>query len=307
MPEGSVLLLLQVIIVGDLNMPHSNLDHWSPSQYLRDYSEMLGSEVTWESHPVHLWLNSFLEGSAKQVEHVLNPTDKESAAATHPPPPDPLFVDLFRHHSPERPNVYTCWNQKLYARNSNQGTRIDYIICSRNFLECSKSCDAMGRVLGSDHCPIIAEFACDIEGDSNFSSLPLCADNLPQFTQQMRISQFCHPSPITSQLVKPLPHTTSDTQETGLSTSVEPTTINIAPTETSPPTIEQLQTQSISSKATLPVNTTALSIPGKRTASLHKTNLKEIPKKPRTNKTTTTQKNTLHTYFQAVKSQEKRV
>lgn len=46
------------------------------------------------------------------------------------------------------------WNTKISARDSNYGTRIDYILITRGLLPWVKAADIQSQTKGSDHCPV---------------------------------------------------------------------------------------------------------------------------------------------------------
>ncbi|XP_064542133.1 recombination repair protein 1-like isoform X1 [Drosophila montana] len=64
------------------------------------------------------------------------------------------YVDTFRHLYPERTSAYTFWTYMANARARNVGWRLDYCIVSERFV--SRIVDNVMRshCLGSDHCPI---------------------------------------------------------------------------------------------------------------------------------------------------------
>lgn len=68
-----------------------------------------------------------------------------------------VFVDVFRLFHPDQKEMYTCWNTKTRARETNYGTRIDYILST---IELSVSgfvdCNIRADIQGSDHCPVEA-------------------------------------------------------------------------------------------------------------------------------------------------------
>lgn len=49
---------------------------------------------------------------------------------------------------------FTVWNQKISGRESNYGTRVDYILCTPGLLQWIKHGDIQPSIKGSDHCPI---------------------------------------------------------------------------------------------------------------------------------------------------------
>lgn len=75
------------------------------------------------------------------------------------------FVDTFRlfNHKTEQ---FTCWNTLFNLRPVNWGTRIDYVLCTRD-IECVNS-EIMPSVFGSDHCPVFTDFSIeDYHDDRN--------------------------------------------------------------------------------------------------------------------------------------------
>ncbi|XP_022225966.2 recombination repair protein 1 isoform X2 [Drosophila obscura] len=64
------------------------------------------------------------------------------------------FVDTFRHLYPDKKGAYTFWTYMSNARARNVGWRLDYCIVSERFV--SRIVDHVMRkqLLGSDHCPI---------------------------------------------------------------------------------------------------------------------------------------------------------
>ncbi|ELA41476.1 uncharacterized protein VICG_01460 [Vittaforma corneae ATCC 50505] len=65
------------------------------------------------------------------------------------------YVDTFRLFN-DGLSKYTCWNTIFNLRPANLGTRIDYILCSKD-IRCTKS-GILPEIKGSDHCPVFAEF-----------------------------------------------------------------------------------------------------------------------------------------------------
>lgn len=86
--------------------------------------------------------------------------------------------DLCRDYHPENLDMYTCWNLKLDARASNFGSRIDYIIASRE-IECKNS-DILPNLLGSDHCPVFADM-CLGEFSKSTKKPKLCTHYISNF------------------------------------------------------------------------------------------------------------------------------
>ncbi|KAF9105096.1 Class II abasic (AP) endonuclease [Mortierella sp. GBA35] len=58
--------------------------------------------------------------------------------------------------------AFTCWNTKINARPSNYGTRLDFILVTEKLLPWFTSCDRQPQVVGSDHCPVVAEMVTEL-------------------------------------------------------------------------------------------------------------------------------------------------
>ena len=67
------------------------------------------------------------------------------------------FVDCFRAAWPTRQGAYTFWPTVSRARETNTGSRLDYILASAGLSSAVTGCDIQPDIMGSDHCPIYAE------------------------------------------------------------------------------------------------------------------------------------------------------
>lgn len=116
--------------------------------------------------------------------------DEESEVTSSGPIHRGKFVDTFRYFHPTRTSAFTCWSTLTGARQTNYGTRIDYI-----FADCLLAkekfvaADIMPEVEGSDHCPVWAQLSCSLLPSSK--PPPLCTRYLPEFTgKQQKLSRF---------------------------------------------------------------------------------------------------------------------
>ncbi|XP_050027464.1 DNA-(apurinic or apyrimidinic site) endonuclease 2-like [Dermacentor andersoni] len=130
---------MEVVIMGDLNTSHCKIDHCDPSEDEEFYS-----------NPGRQWLNELL----------LTREGPGGPEAIKGEPEKPCFHDTFRALHPTTEKAFTCWNTRLGARQTNYGTRIDYILCSSALLPFVSSSEILPEVLGSDHCPVKASLAC---------------------------------------------------------------------------------------------------------------------------------------------------
>ena len=64
------------------------------------------------------------------------------------------FTDSFRHLNPDVTGAYTWWSYMFNARKNNSGWRIDYFLVSNRIADKIKAAPIYAEILGSDHCPV---------------------------------------------------------------------------------------------------------------------------------------------------------
>ncbi|KAJ7491312.1 Endonuclease/exonuclease/phosphatase [Mycena galericulata] len=128
----------EVIVVGDLNACAAVVDHCEGHLMVtRGQAEgMVGEDGFWE-RDVRRWLRDWL---------ISDDVDNKGC-----------LVDVVRRFWPDRKGMYTCWNTKISARDSNYGTRIDYILITPGLLPWVKAADIQPEIKGSDHCPVFID------------------------------------------------------------------------------------------------------------------------------------------------------
>ncbi|MDR1699457.1 MAG: exodeoxyribonuclease III [Prevotellaceae bacterium] len=109
-----------VLLCGDLNVAHREIDLANPKQNEKN------AGFTKEER----------EGFDNFVAHGL--------------------VDIFRYFYPDTVK-YTWWSMRSGARARGIGWRIDYFICSGNFINRIQSTEILDDVAHSDHCPVAVE------------------------------------------------------------------------------------------------------------------------------------------------------
>ncbi|MEE6517165.1 hypothetical protein FKM82_027181 [Ascaphus truei] len=162
-----------VIVLGDVNTSHRPLDHCDPTDL----------EV-FEENPGRQWLNQFLG------EPVASGVGDPDSAVTPGRESSGRFLDSFRYFHPAQKNAFTCWSSASGARQTNYGTRIDYILGDRGLVE-TQFLDSilLPEVEGSDHCPVKAVLRCRPVPAARCP--PLCTKYLPEFAgRQQKLSQF---------------------------------------------------------------------------------------------------------------------
>lgn len=107
----------QIIICGDFNTAHREIDLRNPKQ----------NETTSGFLPEErAWIDRYLEHG---------------------------FIDAYRYLYPERIQ-YTWWTYRSAARRRDIGWRLDYFLVSEPFLPRVEDVRIHGDIMGSDHCPV---------------------------------------------------------------------------------------------------------------------------------------------------------
>ncbi|KAJ4026990.1 Class II abasic (AP) endonuclease [Fusarium irregulare] len=132
----------QVILTGDLNVVRSEMDSTNVAETLRKENIDLSD---WMNMPVRRIFNQLIfEGS------VLGARDQGRES--------PVLWDLCRCFHPERVGMNTCWDTKRNTRPANNGSRIDYVLCSNGIKSWFNFSNIQEGLMGSDHCPVFATF-----------------------------------------------------------------------------------------------------------------------------------------------------
>ena len=109
-----------VIICGDLNVAHQEIDLKNPSTNRRNAG--------------------FTDEERERFTTLL----------------DSGFIDTFRHLYPDTV-TYSWWSYRFQARQKNAGWRIDYFLISSRLAENLNDAKIHTNILGSDHCPVELE------------------------------------------------------------------------------------------------------------------------------------------------------
>lgn len=112
-----------VILCGDLNVAHKEIDLKNPSTNRRNpgFSDEERSQMT-----------ALLESG---------------------------FIDSFRYFYPNAQDRYSWWSYRTAARERNVGWRIDYFIVSEKLEDQLEDADILDQVYGSDHCPVLLKLS----------------------------------------------------------------------------------------------------------------------------------------------------
>ena len=172
-----------VIVCGDINTSHKEIDHCDP------YEEF-------EDKPGRRFLSHFLQDNSKDgvsTDDIEEDGDSECNSddwvTTNVEIKNRQFLDTFRIFHPDRQLAFTCWNTKMNCRSTNYGTRIDYIFANVGMSSCLLDCDIQPEVLGSDHCPVLATF--QLSPQPPDKPPPICTKYFKEFSgKQVKLSNF---------------------------------------------------------------------------------------------------------------------
>lgn len=140
----------QVILTGDLNVIRSHVDTCNVLEMLRKEDSTVDE---WMAMPSRRILNQLVfEGE------VIGEKDEGRE--------EPVMWDICRYFHPDRQGMFTCWDTKKNTRPANNGSRIDYVLCSAGLKNWASDSNIQEGLHGSDHCPVYVTFA-DTLGPEN--------------------------------------------------------------------------------------------------------------------------------------------
>lgn len=177
----------QVVLAGDLNIIRSEMDSTKLADNLRKEGVSLRD---WMSMPSRRIFNQLLfEGTV----HGARDPGRERA----------VLWDLCRYFHPGREDMNTCWDTKRNTRPANNGSRIDYILCSDGLKGWFTQADIQPGLMGSDHCPVFATMADKVSVDGGDHALSHLL-NLPvmfRYGQRVRAWQPKDALPLSARLM----------------------------------------------------------------------------------------------------------
>lgn len=111
-------LIKPVIMCGDLNVAHNEIDLKNPKTNRRNAG--------------------FTDEERTKMAELLNAG----------------FIDTFRYKYPDLEGKYSWWSYMFHAREKNAGWRIDYFIVSEDLKDNIEDAKILSEIYGSDHCPV---------------------------------------------------------------------------------------------------------------------------------------------------------
>lgn len=106
----------RVVVTGDLNISRDQRDAAHAAEAIRKGAT---TDEAFVSAPARRLFNQLLEGGK-----VHGPREDGRERG--------VLCDLCRLFHPDRKGMYTCWEQRINARPGNYGSRIDYVLCTRD-------------------------------------------------------------------------------------------------------------------------------------------------------------------------------
>jgi exodeoxyribonuclease-3 len=107
-----------VVLCGDLNVAHQNIDLANPSANKRNAG--------------------FTDEEREGLSNLLAEG----------------FLDSYRHLHPDQTDAYSWWSYRAGARARNVGWRIDYFVVSQDLAASVRNASILASIEGSDHCPV---------------------------------------------------------------------------------------------------------------------------------------------------------
>ncbi|KAH8171594.1 endonuclease/Exonuclease/phosphatase family protein [Sarocladium implicatum] len=136
----------EVILTGDLNVIRSAQDTSNLVEALRKEDMTMDD---WLNRPTRRIFNQLIfDGNFK--------------GARDEGRDQPVLWDLTRCFHPDRQGMNTCWDTKRNTRPANNGSRIDYVLCSDGLKKWFSDSNIQEGLMGSDHCPVYADMSSDI-------------------------------------------------------------------------------------------------------------------------------------------------
>jgi len=161
----------EVVLVGDINACAAVMDHCEGHLMVaKGLAKGMSDEEGFWGKDVRRWLRNLMVDEEREGTRMKG-----------------YVVDIVRRLHPDRKGMYTCtfgvcvsdsffhlliipfffffrtgWDTKISARDSNYGTRIDYILITPGLLPWVKGADIQPQIKGSDHCPVYLDLLDEI-------------------------------------------------------------------------------------------------------------------------------------------------
>ncbi|PHH64073.1 hypothetical protein CDD81_5066 [Ophiocordyceps australis] len=161
----------QLVLAGDINIVRSAMDSTNLAESLRKQAMTMDE---WMALPARRIFNQLLFPDA-------------SSPPTSPPALEPVLWDLCRCFHPHRHDMNTCWDTKRNTRPANNGSRIDYILCTDALKPCFTHADIQPGLMGSDHCPVFAVMADPLVVHATSLPLPDLLNPSDMFSNGLRL------------------------------------------------------------------------------------------------------------------------
>ncbi|KYK59757.1 hypothetical protein DCS_00891 [Drechmeria coniospora] len=166
----------RVILTGDLNVIRSEKDSTNVAEGLHKEGLSLDDWISMPSRRIfnHLIYEGMVLGNRDEGREV------------------PILWDLCRLFHPEREGMNTCWDTKRNTRPANNGSRIDYVLCSNELKTWFTHANIQEGLMGSDHCPVYAVMATTVMVDGRSVALQDLMNPPGMFSDGNRVRDWSH-------------------------------------------------------------------------------------------------------------------
>ncbi|KAF6810265.1 AP endonuclease 2 [Colletotrichum sojae] len=164
----------QVILTGDLNVIRDELDTCNIKEHLR--KEGMSVE-DWMQMPSRRLFNQLV-------------FDGQVSGERDEGRENPVLHDLTRIFHPKRQGMFTCWDTKRNTRPANNGSRIDYILCSSGIKDWFTGSNIQEGLMGSDHCPVFATIGDTVRVDGTETSVLALMNPSDMFQDGKRLREW---------------------------------------------------------------------------------------------------------------------
>lgn len=155
----------QVVVMGDINVSLDLIDHADTiNEWKKRGKVFFNPERDFELDNYEQCVEF---KSSTPARELLNSYCKPSIYSTSPLLQNQVFFDTTRVTQKRRMAMYTVWNTMTSSRQSNYGSRIDYILTNSSALKNSvNKADILPQINGSDHCPVFTDFDFGLLGNN---------------------------------------------------------------------------------------------------------------------------------------------
>lgn len=146
---------MHIILMGDINVSRDLIDHATAldENGISSTLQSIGSAIETKYHTACI---NFITDPTNLGRKYLNKMLADSIVSQYAQ--DGILIDTTRYiQGRDRLKMYTVWNTIKNTRPVNYGSRIDFILVSKELKSAIKKGDILPEIMGSDHCPVYVD------------------------------------------------------------------------------------------------------------------------------------------------------